>query len=240
MTQIDQQPISILLSTFLTGLAALVSLPACDGDEPPNPPALQWYTTCGDPACGGYNPDPNLPLCTDQTDGATCAQSGEQCVIPDNDCNEHLLCTDTDPAVNCPISLQRHKRDIRYLGASERSDILDHLLATRLATYRYRSEPDAAPRRLGFLIDDQGQSPAVLPSGERVDLYGYTSMAVAAIQVQAEQIQRMDQEIKRLQAELDALRKPARPGDTRGSVLSRPSIGPGRPAQQVRHGYGRP
>ena len=179
----------------------------CNGDRDRADAAgqLQWYATCGDPACGGYNPDPDDLICTTEATGNACATAGAECAIPSYDCNVHLLCTGSDPAVNCPISLAGFKREIRYLSAGERDEILDHLLATRLATYRYRSEPDSAPPRLGFIIDDRPDSQAVLPSGERVDLYGYTSMAVAAIQAQAAQIQALEQELARLRQEVDAL-----------------------------------
>jgi hypothetical protein len=117
----------------------------------------------------------------------------------------HLLCTDSDPAVNCPISVARFKREIQYMDRHQRDEMLQHLLATRLATYRYRGEPDSAPPRLGFIIDDQPRSQAVLPGGERVDLYGYTSMAVAAIQAQAAQIDALEREIARLRQQVEGL-----------------------------------
>lgn len=200
------------IPVFLASILVFIAPVGCGegGDEADAAVQLQWYATCGDPVCGGYNPDPDDVVCTTQTVGATCAVASDDCAIASDDCNTHLLCTDRDPAVNCPISLSRFKRDIRYLSADQRDDILRHLLATRLATYHYRGEADTAPPRLGFLIDDQPQSQAVLPSGERVDLYGYASMAVAGIQAQAAQIQALEQEIARLRDQVEALTRARR------------------------------
>jgi hypothetical protein len=201
-----------LIHVFIASIFIFIAPAGCgdDSDGPDAAVQLQWYATCGDPVCAGYTADPNDVVCTTQTAGATCAVASEDCAIANDGCNIHLLCADSDPAVNCPISLSRFKRDIRYLSADQRDDILRHLVATRLATYHYRGEADTAPPRLGFLIDDQPQSQAVLPSGERVDLYGYTSMAVAGIQAQAAQIQALEQEIARLRQQVEALTRARR------------------------------
>ncbi len=194
----------LTIAALVAALAGL-SMAADCGDDPPPPdasPPLQWYRTCGDVVCSSYMPTPGATVCSTQSEGGTCTQDGDSCEIPDDGCNADLLCTTGDPATNCPISQARFKRDIRYLQPDERERILEHLLGTRLATYRYRRESDAAPRRLGFIIDDQPDSPAVLPSGERVDLYGYTSMAVAAIQAQAVQIEELRAEIAQLRRQL--------------------------------------
>lgn len=54
--------------------------------------------------------------------------------------------------------------------------------------------------RLGFLIDDDPASPAVRPDGERVDLYGYTSLAIAALQEQQAEIDALKAEVEALKA----------------------------------------
>jgi hypothetical protein len=76
----------------------------------------------------------------------------------------------------------------------------------RLASYKYRPGVADDGRHLGFIIEDQPPgSPAVLSSRERVDLYGYVSMAVAAIQKQ-------DREIAALRRKVEELEKrPAPP-----------------------------
>jgi hypothetical protein len=67
----------------------------------------------------------------------------------------------------------------------------------KLARYRYTTNA-AAPERLGFVIDDSPHTPAVAPDATHVDLYGYTSMVVAAVQAQAKQIEALRREVAEL------------------------------------------
>jgi hypothetical protein len=196
----------LLPTLLLAGFAAASLGATCGGDDEPE---LQWYQTCGDPVCGGYTPPADAVVCTDEAVGDPCGDGGVSCVIPDDGCNAALLCTDTDPAVNCPISQRAKKRDIAYLSAAEQQAIARRLLATRLARYHYRDQPDSQPKHLGFIIEDQPDSPAVLPRGDRVDVYGYTSMAVATIQLQARELAALRAEVQALRTEVQALRASA-------------------------------
>ena len=72
-------------------------------------------------------------------------------------------------------------------------------MSFRLATYRYKSESAQDRGHLGFIIDDVAPSAAVMASGERVDMYGYQTMAVAALQVQARQIAQLQRRIEQLE-----------------------------------------
>jgi hypothetical protein len=197
-----------ILACFV--LIVPAALAAC-GDVEPAPdarPALQWYTTCGDPACGGYSPTPGATLCSSEQAGQACGQADARCEIPNDDCNADLLCTDGDPAINCPISRQRFKHAIRYLDTGDRQAAAAAVLELPLATYRYRGVRDDGRQHLGFVIDDlPAGSPAVHADGQHVDLYGYTSMAVAALQAQAERVQALEAQMAALQAELAALRQ---------------------------------
>lgn len=169
--------------------------------------ALQWWTTCGDPACGGHTPDPNVPLCTTEMENAACSTPDALCDLGD-DCNTRLLCSDMDPkAAGCPISRARYKREIQYLDEASLGRVRDDLLSMPLATWRYVSEDGAGPEHLGFIIDDAPSTPAVARDGEHVDVYGYTSMAVAAIQAQQRQIATLSAELQALRKELDALKQ---------------------------------
>jgi hypothetical protein len=85
--------------------------------------------------------------------------------------------------------------------------MLDEVRRMRLTTYRYRSEPPGTRAHLGFIIDDVGSSPAVAADGGHVDLYGYTSMAVGAIQAQQRRIDALEREVTALRAELARLRR---------------------------------
>lgn len=199
---------------FLTPLVLLLAPAALAGcgnaDDDGGGSDLQWYTTCGDPVCGGHTPTPGATLCSDEQAGAACSEEGVSCEIPGDDCNADLLCTDTDPTTNCPISRARFKHEIQYLDGAARAAAAGALLDVRLATYRYRGARDDGREHLGFVIDDlPASSPAVAADGQRVDLYGYTSMTVAALQAQAEEMQRLQAEVAALRRELAELRRAA-------------------------------
>jgi hypothetical protein len=178
--------------------------------------SLQLYTTCGDPVCSGWK-DKGLPLCTkNQQPGSGCGTQGEQC-DPKDGCNQLYVCADKDPkqAGGCPISKAQWKRDLHYVDAQEAAALADRLLAVKLATYRYKAQGPAAPKRLGFVIEDDPHSPAVDPERDMVDLYGYLSMAVATLQ-------RQEQRIDALEAELQVLRRGTQRGKARRSHSGAP------------------
>ena len=206
------RPSSILL---------LSSLIACGNkdDDPIDSAAASptWYSTCGDPSCAGYaGPTDGVPTCTTETEGDTCTPEGVECDLQ-TDCNTFLRCTTEDPKDQpggCPISRARHKTHIQYISTAERQHARETLLNTRLATWRYHWDSPDRRLRLGFLIDDQPLSPAVHEGGEHVDLYGYTSLTVAAVQAQDVELQQLRTELaenraalQRLQAEVAAMRR---------------------------------
>jgi hypothetical protein len=164
-----------------------------------------WFYTCGDPVCGVHR-DQGVPPCTcGEVAGGSCAPEGATC-DPGSDCNELLLCATSDPTHGgvCPISRRRYKADVRYLGADDIRRLHDELMRFPLATYRYK---DADTRtHLGFVIEDIEPSASVDASRDMVDLYGYTSMAVAALQLQAREIETLRREVKTLRRALRARR----------------------------------
>jgi hypothetical protein len=166
---------------------------------------LQWYATCGDPACQTPDPDdPNIPNCTTEVAGQPCAMGSASCELPGDSCGSSLLCTDSDPQdPGCPVSLARYKRNVRYLDDGRRKQLHDQVVTMSLASWQYHHEPPTTREHVGFMIDDVPQSVAVARDGKHVDLYGYTSMVVAALQVQAKQIEALERE-------LDALRQSRR------------------------------
>jgi hypothetical protein len=101
---------------------------------------------------------------------------------------------------NGPISRRDRKRDIHDLDDAERARIADEAMSIPLASYAYKSDPAAARRRLGFIIDDQPDpSFAVDDDRTHVDLYGYTSMLLATIQQQHEEVEALERRVDALE-----------------------------------------
>jgi hypothetical protein len=198
-------PVAIVLAPLL--------LCACQSEEvPPERSELKLFATCGDPVCGiRPHGDPAIPAClSEQVPGAACGTAGARCdPCPGCDaargCNQYLVCASRDPQAGpggCPISRRAYKRDIRYLGDGELARYEAALLRVKLATWRYKHDPGRA--RLGFIIDDLAgaDSAVAVEGGERVDLYGYTSLAVATLQRQAKQIADLQRELAALRRQL--------------------------------------
>jgi hypothetical protein len=166
-----------------------------------------YFFTCGDPVCQGHTRKDLTPCAPEQKPGAPCCPN--QSCDPGDDCNRTLVCATDDPTNGgmCPISRRAAKRNIHYLGDQDRARLRDQLLELKLATYEYAlpGSPDGA--HLGFIIDDVGpDSPSVASDGDHVDLYGYASLAVAAIQAQAREIAALRRELAAMRAELDDTR----------------------------------
>lgn len=206
----------LLTVTFAT---ALLGLAGCDpggsgggggggsgGAGGGSAATLAWYATCGDPVCGMPTDDAALADCVAQKAGDPCSTDGDKCEIAGDDCNTNLVCATSDPEDapgGCPISQASAKHDIAYLTDGDRERIREDVMTMPLATWKYNKEGRGEKEHLGFIIDDQpSSSPAVRPTGERVDLYGYTSMAVAAIQAQNREIDALRAEVLALREEL--------------------------------------
>lgn len=184
-------------------VAVVLVLPTASCGADPTPPP-RWYFSCGAPVCAGHQAHPGVPACSYQRPGDGCLPEGAACDLLD-ECDRLLVCATSDPTQGpggCPISRARFKRDIAYLEAADLERLHGELRRFRLARYRYRAGRGDRIH-LGFVIDDVGQSAAVDAGGERVDLYGYASMAVAALQVQAGQIEALQAEVRALRRELD-------------------------------------
>ncbi|MBM4344814.1 MAG: hypothetical protein FJ100_15715 [Deltaproteobacteria bacterium] len=167
----------------------------------PAPAGTFWFLSCGYPVCNGtWQPTEGVALCTTETVGKGCAVEGAKCDAK-NGCGQLLVCAKSDPKLNgCPKSRASLKRDIRYVDAAQRQTLAAELLETQLATWRYTAAAPEAPRRLGFLIDDQPLGRSVDPERDMVDLYSYLSLSVATLQEQQAQI-------RALRSEVEALRK---------------------------------
>lgn len=114
-----------------------------------------------------------------------------------------------DTGSACPRSLASTKTDVRYLSPSELEARRATVRGLRLAEWRYRWEAPSAPLHLGVVIDDAAQIPGAAPilSADRrsIDLYGYTSLAVGALQAQEAELATMRKELADLRKRLAAL-----------------------------------
>ena len=181
---------------------------------------LQWFESCGTPVCSADTEpfdDASIPNCTTEKVGDTCTESGARCdgVAA---CGATLICAASDPqsgAGGCPRSRARFKQDIHYLDGAALAQYHDQVVHMPLASYRYKqSAPDTEDsengEQLGFIIDDI--EPSAAASGDRVNLYGYLSMAVAAIKVQQRQIDTLERKLEQLER--------ARAGDDSAAVCA--------------------
>lgn len=86
-----------------------------------------------------------------------------------------------------------YKYDIHYLNENELATMASEALNMPLTTWKYNGENQT---HLGIIIEDVKSSVCIEDDG--VDLYSYTSLAIAAAQVQAEQIEALSREVQAL------------------------------------------
>jgi hypothetical protein len=127
-----------------------------------------------------------------------CASGGPSPVDGPAACG--FTCCGGPGGIGCPVSRRVFKRDIERLDQDDLARIYDELRNIQLSTYHYKTDASGTPRHLGFIIDDTKTPYPINADGMSVDLYGYMSMSVAAIQIQS-------REIEALRAEVAALRK---------------------------------
>jgi hypothetical protein len=169
-------------------------------------PQLKWFASCGDPVCKGYQ-SKGVPLCgKNQQEGGGCEFAGQLC-DPLDGCNALRVCAAQDPKQmgGCPISKAAYKQAVQYVDAQQAQQLAERLLALKLATYQYKAQGPQGRRHLGFIIDDDPNSPAVDAQRDMVDLYGYLSMAVATLQTQQAQIDQLQAQVQTLTGQCGAL-----------------------------------
>jgi hypothetical protein len=114
-----------------------------------------------------------------------------------------LQCATSDPTsggAGCPISRAAAKQDIKYVTPATRAELAEAVNKLPLATYRYKRGDSR--QHLGFIIEDVEPSASIDSERGRVDLYGYVSMAVAALQEQNAQIGKLEAKVEKLEEEL--------------------------------------
>jgi hypothetical protein len=128
----------------------------------------------------------------------------------DNGLVEAFLCEPANSG-SCPVGCQPNcvsrrdaKRDIQYLDEPQLQSAEDQVLRIPLARFNYKWDAPSERRRLGFIIEDVAPNPGVIDEARgEVDLYGYTSLAVAALQEQAKEIAQLRQKVSQLEKRLD-------------------------------------
>lgn len=151
---------------------------------------VEWHCFGGPPYCAATRPRIGTPCKM----GDECAfELAKECGQAAMECRAGVWQMTNS---SCPASTAAAKDDIAYVSDGDAEHLRDALMKIPLATYRYKNEKD---HHLGFIIEDlPPNSPAVLPSRDRVDLYGYLTMAVAAIQRQEKEIAALKLEVARL------------------------------------------
>jgi len=165
----------------------------CDAGTP-----LTW--DCGGASASCPADRPHLgEACT--TEALDCNYGQEPCLATSFVCEKGTWHSKMN---ECPISTARLKKEIHYLSDAELKDLSEQTESLRLTTYRY-TEGDPA-QHLGFIIEDAPASPAVIQGRDRIDLYGYTSMTVATLQVQQKELAALRAEVETLRREMAAQR----------------------------------
>jgi len=167
-----------------------VDAPACSAAAPSCPGDLRCSTSATGPDGQGRCCPPGTQFEVSIADFMGCCPDGDDC-----GCTQGM----------CPISVRSAKADIRYLAPSDLDALRRELLGVRLATYRY-AQDERRQRRLGFIIDDGPPQTSVAADGAHVDLYGYASLAVAALQSQARELDALHAEVDALRREVEQLR----------------------------------
>ncbi|HVU51744.1 MAG TPA: hypothetical protein VHL80_13705 [Polyangia bacterium] len=170
---------------------------ACSGDP-------TWYCAQSATGCPSGVPALGSPCAPDQLYCEYgCDFGGRRCV-------SGVWAFEVSP---CPMSTRAVKQDIRYLSPPEIDELATKTNAIRLASYRYRGPQFGSPgQRLGFIIEDNPDLPAVSPGGRTVDLYGFASMLLATSQVQARRIETLEREVAALRRSRERAARPARSG----------------------------
>ena len=99
------------------------------------------------------------------------------------------------------------KDDISYIATSTAEGMFNQLVNLKVATYRYKIEPQSDPLRLGFIAEDaQVVAPEVLSlDGKGVDLYKLATFTLSGVQTLAAKVSAQDVRLTSLEARVAAL-----------------------------------
>ena len=106
---------------------------------------------------------------------------------------------------HCGVSSRAFKTDIHYLSDADEKELEGQLRALRLASYRYKDSLDDGRTHVGYILEDSPDAASSDSARSRVDLYTYSSLAVATLHAQDEKIASLEAQMKELRARQDAL-----------------------------------
>ena len=186
---------------------------SCQCTTCPNPYPI-CMTTPPQWACDTANTTPSCPAAIPNY-GTACSPEGTNCSYgcemgTSRICKGGLWVAASPPG-GCPVSTRAAKKDIRYLSPTEKEELAEEVDRIPLATYEYTDPVRAGSRHLGFILEDNP-----VPFGEdaehnQVDLYGYTSTLVAALQAQSKRIEALELEVRSLRERPRSLPLPVHP-----------------------------
>jgi hypothetical protein len=165
-------------------------VPLCSGDP-------KWQ-------CDRAHDDPDCPRARPSA-GTACAIQGKLCSYECGEGNGRVCDRGVwQPADGgpCAISTRHAKRDVHYVAPDELDKLAQQALGLKLATYEYVDPALGQGRRLGFMIEDAPEVPAVDRERRMVDVYGYASMLLAGMQSQQRRIAALERELATLKREL--------------------------------------
>ncbi|MGZ3420482.1 MAG: hypothetical protein ACXVEE_21580 [Polyangiales bacterium] len=166
----------------------------CDGP-------LKW-------ACDAPNPDATCPAARPRL-GTVCSSEGQQCNYGcengvSRKCVGGVWTSASSPG-GCPVSTRRAKKNIAYLSSVDVDALAAEALSLRLASWQYQDPALGAGPHVGIILEDDPNSFAVDKGKDMVDLYGYSTLALAAAQSQAKKIAALEAELAELRARLKKL-----------------------------------
>jgi len=97
------------------------------------------------------------------------------------------------------VSTRDAKKNITYLNDDEKLETLTKLGKMKIAQYRYKTDNDSDPLRLG-LIAEEAPAEVLSASGKGVDIYKLTTFTLAAVQAQQKSIEAIDARLSALEA----------------------------------------
>jgi hypothetical protein len=161
---------------------------------------------------------PNGGCTSNNCCGGQCCDANAVCCL-DNGLVARFVCEDSD-AGSCPVgcapmcvSRRDAKRDIQYLDEAQLRSAEEQVMKIPLARFNYKWDAPEERRRLGFIIEDVAPNPGIIDEARgEVDLYGYASLAVAAVQEQAKEIARLRRQVDDLEKQIGTRKARRRPG----------------------------